>query len=189
LRAARYSLRDEIWDYVNAHKYYMEVAMMKVGLGQDMHRLVKGRRFLLGGVELPAKRGELGHSDGDVLAHAACDAILGAAALGDIGSLFPPSDPVWKDADSMGLLRGGFSLVKEAGWRLVSLDCVVSCEAPKVLPFRDAIRQSLAEALEVSVDSVFVKGKTAEGLGPVGKGRAVQATAVCLLEKGLGMPE
>ena len=157
--------------------------MLKIGLGQDVHRLVKGRRFLLGGVELPAKRGELGHSDGDVLAHAVCDAILGAAALGDIGSLFPPSDPAWKDADSMELLRRCFLLVKEAGWRVVNLDCVVCCESPKVLPFRDAIRRSLAEKLEVSVDSVFVKGKTAEGLGPVGKGKAVQATAVCLLEK------
>ena len=157
--------------------------MLRVGLGQDMHRLVKGRRFLLGGVELPAKCGELGHSDGDVLAHAVCDAILGAAALGDIGSLFPPSDPAWKDADSMVLLHSGFCLAKEAGWRLVSLDCVVCCEVPKILPFRDSIRRSLAEALEVSVDSVFVKGKTAEGLGPVGKGRAVQATAVCLLKR------
>ena len=160
--------------------------MVRVGLGQDMHRLVRGRRFLLGGVELPAERGELGHSDGDVLAHAVCDAILGAAALGDIGGLFPPSDPAWKDADSMELLRSGFLLAKEAGWRLVSLDCVVCCELPQVLPFRDQIRRSLAETLEVSVDSVFVKGKTAEGLGPVGKGKAVQATAVCLLEKGMG---
>ena len=155
--------------------------MLKIGLGQDMHRLVEGRRFLLGGIELPAERGELGHSDGDVLAHAVCDAILGATALGYIGELFPALDPAWKDADSMALLRHGFSLAKEAGWRPVSLDCVVCCEEPKILPFRDSIRRSLAEALEVSVDSVFVKGKTAEGLGPVGEGKAVQATAVCLL--------
>ena len=157
--------------------------MLKIGLGRDLHRLVKGRRFLLGGVELPAKHGELGHSDGDVLAHAVCDAILGAAALGDIGSLFPPSDPKWKDADSMALLRSVFDMVKQAGWTLVNLDCVVSCEEPKVLPFRDRIRQSLAQALEVSIDKVFVKGKTGEGLGPVGKGKAVEALAVCLLEK------
>jgi len=157
--------------------------MLRIGLGRDLHRLVKGRRFLLGGVELPAKRGELGHSDGDVLAHAVSDAILGAAALGDIGSLFPPSDPKWKDADSMALLRSVFDMAKQAGWTLVNLDCVVSCEEPKVLPFRDRIRQSLAQALEVSVDKVFVKGKTGEGLGPVGKGKAVEALAVCLLEK------
>jgi len=157
--------------------------MLRIGLGRDLHRLVKGRRFLLGGVELPAKRGELGHSDGDVLAHAVSDAILGAAMLGDIGSLFPPSDPKWKDADSMALLRSVFDMAKQAGWTLVNLDCVVSCEEPKVLPFRDRIRQSLAQALEVSIDKVFVKGKTGEGLGPVGKGKAVEALAVCLLEK------
>ena len=155
--------------------------MLKVGLGRDLHRLVKGRRFLLGGIEIPAKRGELGHSDGDVLAHAVCDAILGAAALDDIGGLFPPEDAAWKDADSMELLRRAFAAVKEAGWRLVNLDCVVSCEEPKVLPFRDSIRESLARALECSVDSVFVKGKTGEGLGPIGKGKAVEALAMCLL--------
>jgi len=155
--------------------------MLKAGLGRDLHRLVKGRRFLLGGVEIPAKRGELGHSDGDVLAHAVCDAILGAAALDDIGGLFPPSDAAWKDADSMELLRRAFAIVKKAGWRLVNLDCVVCCEEPKVLPFRDSIRQSLARALECSVDSVFVKGKTGEGLGPIGKGKAVEALAMCLL--------
>jgi 2-C-methyl-D-erythritol 2,4-cyclodiphosphate synthase len=155
--------------------------MLRIGLGRDLHRLVKGRRFLLGGVEIPAKRGELGHSDGDVLAHAVCDAILGAAALDDIGGLFPPSDTAWKDADSMELLRRAFAMLKEAGWRLVNLDCVVSCEEPKVLPYRDSIRQSLARALETSVDMIFVKGKTGEGLGPVGKGKAVEALAVCLL--------
>jgi len=155
--------------------------MLRIGLGRDLHRLVKGRRFLLGGVEIPAKRGELGHSDGDALAHAVCDAILGAAALDDIGGLFPPSDTSFQDADSMELLRRAFTLVKEAGWRLVNLDCVVSCEEPKILPFRDIIRKSLAQSLECSVDSVFVKGKTGEGLGPVGKGKAVEALAVCLL--------
>ncbi|MDR0495057.1 MAG: 2-C-methyl-D-erythritol 2,4-cyclodiphosphate synthase [Treponema sp.] len=156
---------------------------MKAGLGRDLHRLVKGRRFVLGGVEIPAPRGELGHSDGDVLAHAVCDALLGAASLGDIGSLFPPADPAWKDADSMELLRSVFGMVKQAGWRLNNLDCVVCCEQPKILPFRDSIRQALALALEADVDSVFVKGKTGEGLGLVGKGKAVEALALCLLEK------
>lgn len=156
--------------------------MTRVGMGRDVHRLVKGRRFLLAGIDLPAKRGELGHSDGDVLAHAVIDALLGAAALDDIGALFPPADPRWKDADSMSLLRSVFGMVKEAGWRLVNLDCVVSCEAPKILSFREEIRRSLAGALEVSADQVFVKGKTGEGLGPVGAGKAVEALAVCLLE-------
>jgi 2-C-methyl-D-erythritol 2,4-cyclodiphosphate synthase/2-C-methyl-D-erythritol 4-phosphate cytidylyltransferase/2-C-methyl-D-erythritol 2,4-cyclodiphosphate synthase len=157
--------------------------MLKIGLGRDLHRLIKGRRFLLAGVELPAKRGEWGHSDGDVLAHAVCDALLGASSLGDIGSLFPPSDKKWKDADSMELLRSVCGMVRQAGWRLVNLDCVVSCEEPKILSFRDRICQSLAQALEVSVDRVFVKGKTGEGLGSVGKGKAVEALAVCLLER------
>jgi 2-C-methyl-D-erythritol 2,4-cyclodiphosphate synthase len=155
--------------------------MLKVGLGRDLHRLVKGRRFLLGGIEIPAKRGELGHSDGDALAHAVCDAILGAAALDDIGGLFPPSDLAWKDADSMELLRRAFAEVKKAGWRLVNLDCVVSCEEPKILVFRDSIRKSLAQSLECSIDRVFVKGKTGEGLGPIGKGKAVETLAICLL--------
>jgi 2-C-methyl-D-erythritol 2,4-cyclodiphosphate synthase len=157
--------------------------MMRVGFGKDMHRLVKRRKFLLSGVVIPAKRGELGHSDGDVLAHAVCDAILGVAALGDIGQLFPPKDSAWKGANSMLMLKSAFGMVKQAGWRIVNLDCAVSCEQPKILPFRDRIRESLAEALELSVDAVFVKGKTGEGLGPVGKGKAVEAMAVCLLEK------
>ena len=157
--------------------------MLRIGLGRDLHRLVKKRRFLLGGVELPSPRGELGHSDGDALAHAVCDALLGASALGDIGALFPQSDKAWKDADSMTLLRSVFGMVKQAGWTLVNLDCVVSCEEPKILPFRDRIRESLARVLEVSIDQIFVKGKTGEGLGAVGKGRAVEVIAVCLLER------
>jgi 2-C-methyl-D-erythritol 2,4-cyclodiphosphate synthase/2-C-methyl-D-erythritol 4-phosphate cytidylyltransferase/2-C-methyl-D-erythritol 2,4-cyclodiphosphate synthase len=152
--------------------------MIKVGFGRDLHRLVKRRKFLLGGVEIPAKRGELGHSDGDVLAHAICDAMLGAAAFGDIGQLFPPGDSAWKGADSMLMLKSVFGMVKQAGWRIVNLDCTVSCEQPKILPFRDCIRESLAEALELSLNAVFVKGKTGEGLGPVGKGKAVEAMAV-----------
>jgi 2-C-methyl-D-erythritol 2,4-cyclodiphosphate synthase len=157
--------------------------MIRVGIGQDLHRLVRGRRFLLGGVELPACRGELGHSDGDVLAHAAADAILGAAGLGDIGAFFPPSDPAWKNADSMTLLEKSYAMAKEQGWRLVNLDCLVICEQPRVLPYRDRIRASLAKALDVSPEAVSVKGKTAEGLGPIGGGRAVEARAACLLER------
>lgn len=157
--------------------------MIRVGLGRDLHRLVRGRPFLLGGVAIPARRGELGHSDGDVLAHAVIDAMLGAAGLGDIGALFPPSGERWKDADSLVLLGEAFARIKAAGWRLVNIDCVVSCEMPKLLPHREAICESLARTLELKPDMVFVKGKTGEGLGPVGKGRAVEALAVCLLEK------
>lgn len=156
---------------------------VRVGLGWDLHRLAEGRRFLLAGVELPSEKGELGHSDGDVLAHAVTDALLGAAALGDIGGFFPPSDPRWKDADSMRLLKSAYARVREAGWKLANLDCVVVCETPKVLPWRDAIRASLAAALETEESAVFVKGKTNEKLGPAGEGLAVEATAVCLLER------
>jgi 2-C-methyl-D-erythritol 2,4-cyclodiphosphate synthase/2-C-methyl-D-erythritol 4-phosphate cytidylyltransferase/2-C-methyl-D-erythritol 2,4-cyclodiphosphate synthase len=157
--------------------------MIKTGLGYDIHRLKRGRRFLLAGIEIPFSKGEDGHSDGDVLAHAVCDAILGASALGDIGELFPPSDPSYKDADSMELLRNAYTRVKQAGWGVINLDCVIICEKPKILPFRDVIRESLAKALEISVDCVFLKGKTSEGLGAVGKGKAVEAYAQCLLEK------
>jgi len=157
--------------------------MIRTGLGYDIHRLKRGRPFLLGGVKLPFHKGEDGHSDGDALAHAVCDALLGASGLGDIGELFPPSSPEWKDANSMELLRNAFVRVKTAGWRVVNIDCVIICEKPAVLPFRDAIRQSLAHALEIDAGSVFVKGKTAEGLGDVGRGRAVEVLAQCLLEK------
>jgi 2-C-methyl-D-erythritol 2,4-cyclodiphosphate synthase len=162
--------------------------MIRVGLGRDLHRLVPGRPFLLGGLRIEAVRGELGHSDGDVLAHAVVDALLGAAALGDIGALFPPSDPQWKDADSLELLKKAWALVKGRGWDLVNLDCVVSCEEPRLLPHREGIRASLAGALGVAPGRIFVKGKTAEGLGPLGEGLAVEAFAVCLLE-GEGIPE
>jgi 2-C-methyl-D-erythritol 2,4-cyclodiphosphate synthase len=158
--------------------------MIRIGIGKDLHRLIKGRPFLLGGVELPSERGELGHSDGDVLAHAVIDAVLGAAGLGDIGTLFPSSDPRWKDADSMELLRSAWALVREAGYALSNLDCTVTCEKPKILPYRDLIRSSLAAALDAPPEAVFVKGKTAEGLGPVGEGKAVEAEAVCLLNGG-----
>jgi 2-C-methyl-D-erythritol 2,4-cyclodiphosphate synthase/2-C-methyl-D-erythritol 4-phosphate cytidylyltransferase/2-C-methyl-D-erythritol 2,4-cyclodiphosphate synthase len=157
--------------------------MMRIGLGRDLHRLVEGRPFILAGVRLPSVRGEMGHSDGDVLAHAVIDALLGAAALGDIGEFFPPDDPKWKDADSMELLRQSWARVKAAGWRLVNLDCCVICEAPKILPHREAVRASLAAVLEADMQTVFVKAKTGEGLGPIGEGLAVEAEAVCLLEK------
>ena len=156
--------------------------MIRTGIGYDIHRLKRGRRFLLGGVEIPFSKGELGHSDGDALAHAVCDALLGACAMGDIGEFFPPSDPAFKGADSMTILRNVYARVRQAGWRLVNLDCVIICEKPKVLPFRDAIRGSLAEVLEAPTAAIFVKGKTAEGLGSVGRGKAVEVMAMCLLE-------
>ena len=157
--------------------------MIRIGLGKDIHRLAAGRRFLLGGIEIPFEKGELGHSDGDVLAHAVTDALLGAAGMGDIGELYPPQDAAWKDADSLLLLKNAWYRVRIAGWRLVNLDCVVSCERPKILPFRDSIRRSLALALDAAPDLIFIKGKTNEELGPLGTGEAVEALAVCLLDK------
>lgn len=157
--------------------------MLRIGLGRDLHRLVSGRRFLLGGVEIPFEKGELGHSDGDVLAHAVIDALLGASALGDIGELYPDKDPAWKDADSVQLLKSAWNKVRNEGWRLVNLDCVVCCENPKLLPHRDKIRRSLSVALDADPSLIFIKGKTNEGLGSIGKGEAVEALVVCLLEK------
>jgi 2-C-methyl-D-erythritol 2,4-cyclodiphosphate synthase/2-C-methyl-D-erythritol 4-phosphate cytidylyltransferase/2-C-methyl-D-erythritol 2,4-cyclodiphosphate synthase len=138
---------------------------------------------MLGGVRLEAGFGEEGHSDGDALCHAVIDAMLGAAGLGDIGEFFPPGDAAWKDADSLRLLAICRDAVRDAGWSIVNIDAVVSCERPAILPYRDAIRRSLAEALGVTPDAVFVKGKSGEGLGDIGEGRAVEALAVCLLEK------
>ncbi|MCL2070503.1 MAG: 2-C-methyl-D-erythritol 2,4-cyclodiphosphate synthase [Treponema sp.] len=157
--------------------------MTRIGLGRDLHRLVEGRKFLLGGVEIPFEKGEQGHSDGDVLAHAVCDAILGAAALGDIGEFYPDDDGAFKDASSIGLLKDAWQRVKAQGWRLVNLDCVVICERPKILPHRHLICRSLALALEADAGAVFVKGKSNEGQGELGSGQAVEALAVCLLEK------
>jgi 2-C-methyl-D-erythritol 2,4-cyclodiphosphate synthase len=157
--------------------------MFRVGLGKDMHRLVQGRPFLLGGIGIPFEKGEDGHSDGDVLIHAVIDSLLGAGGLGDIGELFPSRDPKWKDADSRELLSISWELVKKAGWRIVNLDCVVTCENPKILPHRETIRKSLARILGISFEAVFVKGKTGEALGPLGNGEAVEALAICLLEE------
>ena len=155
--------------------------MIRAGFGWDVHSLKKGRRFLLGGIEIPFNKGEDGHSDGDVLAHAVCDALLGASALGDIGEMFPPSDPSYKNADSMELLRTAAMRVKHAGWKINNIDSVIILENPKVLTYRDVIRKSLSNVLEIPFECVFVKGKTAEGFGHIGKGKAVEAHVICLL--------
>ncbi|MDR0662695.1 MAG: 2-C-methyl-D-erythritol 2,4-cyclodiphosphate synthase [Spirochaetaceae bacterium] len=154
----------------------------RIGLGRDLHRLVPGRPFLLGGVRLDADFGEAGHSDGDVLCHAVIDALLGAMGIGDIGEFFPPDDYRWKDACSVDLLKHCVDTWLYPGpWRIVNIDCVVSCEKPAVLPYRAAIRHSLARALGVEDERIFVKGKSGEGLGDIGRGMAVEALAVCLL--------
>ncbi len=157
--------------------------MIRVGLGYDIHRLIEGRRLLLGGVELPFEKGEDGHSDGDVLYHAITDAILGASGLGDIGSFFPPEDMKWKDADSAELLKTVMQKVREAGWHIENLDCVVKLEKPKFIPYRTQVIESIARTLEVAPEQVFVKAKTGEKLPPVGTSDAVEATVACLLSK------
>lgn len=157
--------------------------MIRVGLGYDLHRLVEGRKLIIGGVCFPFEKGEDGHSDGDVLLHAVTDAILGASGLGDIGSYFPPEDPKWKNADSAKLLQAVWKDVLDEGWKLENLDCVVKLEKPKFLPKRQEVISSIAKILGVENERVFVKAKTGEKLPPVGTGDAIEAYVVCLLNK------
>jgi 2-C-methyl-D-erythritol 2,4-cyclodiphosphate synthase len=156
---------------------------MRTGMGWDQHRLVAGRRLLLGGVELPSDLGEDGHSDGDALIHAVIDSLLGPAGLGDIGSSFPPGDPAYRGIDSRVLLRRTAAMLAAAGWTVENVDCVVALERPKILPHVPRIRALLAEDLGLAPDRITVKGKTAEGLDAVGEGRAVAAWAVSLLRE------
>ena len=157
--------------------------MIRVGLGYDIHRLIDGRRLLLGGIELPFDKGEDGHSDGDVLFHAIADAVLGASGLGDIGSFFPPEEPQWKDADSAKLLKTVIQKVYDEGWKIENLDCVIGLEKPKFIPYRQSVINSIAGVLGIDPSQVFVKAKTGEKLPPVGTSEAVEATVVCLLSR------
>lgn len=157
--------------------------MVRIGLGYDLHTLVENRPLMLGGVHIPFEKGEAGHSDGDVLLHALADALLGAACLGDIGELFPPNDPRWKNAASRMLLQTVWNQVKEAGWSIENIDSVIAIQKPKILPYREAIRQSIADILAVSVDQIFVKAKTGEGVGVIGSGTATAVWCTCLLSR------
>jgi 2-C-methyl-D-erythritol 2,4-cyclodiphosphate synthase len=154
----------------------------RVGVGYDCHRLVAGRKLILGGVEIPHERGLQGHSDADALAHALIDALLGAAGLGDIGEHFPDSDERWRDADSMALLEAVVELVREAGFEPENVDCTVVIERPKLAPHREAMRARLAQALGLEVGRVNVKATTGEGMGFVGRGEGVAALAVASLD-------
>ena len=156
---------------------------MRIGHGYDVHRLVPERKLILGGVEIPWEKGLLGHSDADVLTHAVMDALLGAAALGDIGKLFPDNDPAYAGADSIELLKRVTALLRENGCTLHNLDCTVLAQAPKLAPHIAAMRENLANACGVSVSAVSVKATTEEGLGFTGTGEGIAAHAVCLLEE------
>lgn len=155
---------------------------MRVGMGYDVHRLVEERRLILGGVEIPYEKGLLGHSDADVLLHAIMDAMLGAAALGDIGRHFPDTDPAYKGADSMVLLQACREKLRAAGYRVHNLDALICAQAPKMAPHIETMRANIARALQLEVDAVNVKATTTERLGFVGDGSGISAYAVCLLE-------
>lgn len=167
----------------NEHNSTGEKKMLRTGLGYDKHALVQGRPLMLGGIKIESDLGEDGHSDGDVLLHAITDALLGASAMGDIGSFFPPEEAKWKDADSKMLLSTVWEKVKANGWQLENLDCVIALEKPKFLPHRQEVINSIATVLNVEHSQVFVKAKTGEKLGDIGQRRAVEVWATCLLSK------
>ena len=157
--------------------------MFRIGLGHDTHRLGSGDGLVIGGITIPHDRAAIGHSDADVLLHAITDAILGAAALGDIGEMFPDTDPANKGRDSADMLRRAAARVAAAGWRLANLDCVILAQRPKILPHRPAMRQRIAEILGVEESAVWLKAKTGEGVGPIGEELAIGAECVVLLER------
>ena len=156
---------------------------LRIGHGYDVHRLTEGRALILGGVEIPYEKGLLGHSDADVLTHAVMDALLGAAALGDIGKLFPDSDAAYKGISSIELLKRVKERLTEAGFETVNLDATILAQAPKLAPYRDEMHGNIARALDIPVSRVSVKATTEEGLGFTGSGEGIAAHAVALLEQ------
>ncbi len=156
---------------------------MRIGHGYDVHRLVEGRKLNLGGVDIPWEKGLLGHSDADVLLHALMDALLGAAALGDIGLHFPDNDERYSGADSLALLREVAGMLRTAGYRLVNADCTILAQRPRLAPFLVLMRQNIADALETELAAISVKATTEEGLGFTGDGSGIAAHAVVLIEK------
>ncbi|GAC1302536.1 MAG: 2-C-methyl-D-erythritol 2,4-cyclodiphosphate synthase [Vulcanimicrobiaceae bacterium] len=156
---------------------------VRIGHGFDAHRLVAGRPFIVGGIEIPFERGPLGHSDADVAAHALSDAILGACALGDLGRHFPDTDPAWRGADSMRLLEACVAMADERGYAIGNVDVTIVVERPKLSPFIARIRERFAGVMRIEVDAVSVKAKTSEGMGYTGDGTGIAAYAVALVEK------
>ena len=157
--------------------------MLRIGHGFDVHAFAEGRPLVLGGVTVPSERGLAGHSDADVVAHALMDAVLGALRAGDIGKLFPDTDPAYEGADSLGLMRQVSALVRERGWRVADVDCTIAAQAPKLAPYREEMRARMAAALGVDVEQVGVKATTTERLGFVGREEGIAAWAVALLER------
>jgi 2-C-methyl-D-erythritol 2,4-cyclodiphosphate synthase len=156
---------------------------MRIGHGYDVHKFAENRKLILGGETIPYEKGLLGHSDADVLLHAISDALLGAAALGDIGKLFPDDDPQWEGANSLELLAAVAQKVREEGFEIVDVDSVIIAQAPKMAPYREQMRANLAKAMGIAVDNVGVKATTTEHLGFEGRGEGISATAVCLLAR------
>jgi 2-C-methyl-D-erythritol 2,4-cyclodiphosphate synthase len=160
----------------------MESTRQRIGLGHDTHRLTAGGPLRLGGIDIPFDRQAVGHSDADVLLHAITDAILGAAALGDIGEFFPDTDPANRGKDSGEMLTAAVDAVTKAGFQLVNIDCVVLAERPKLLPHREAIRQRLSALLQLAPERISLKGKTGEQTGAIGRSEIIQAMVICLIE-------
>lgn len=159
----------------------MDIRNLRTGLGMDVHAFAEGRKLILGGVDIPHSRGLLGHSDADVLAHAIADSLLGAVRGGDIGKLFPDTDPAYKDADSLKLLAAVAGFVRERGFEIVDVDSVIAAQAPKLSPYRDQMRANLARAMDIAVENVGVKATTTEHLGFEGREEGVTAYATCLV--------
>ena len=157
--------------------------MLRIGNGYDVHRLVEGRKLILGGVEIPHLKGVLGHSDGDVLVHAVMDALLGALALGDIGQHFPDTSNEYKDIDSMILLERVFSLIKEKGYRIINLDCIIVAQQPKLKPYLDKMRDKISKVLETEISNISIKATTEERLGFTGNEEGIKSYCVVLLQK------
>lgn len=155
---------------------------MRIGHGYDVHKLVEGRKLIMGGVDIPYEKGLLGHSDADVLLHAISDALLGAAALGDIGKLFPDTDPQFKGADSLALMAEVYRQIKEKGYKLVNIDATIIAQRPKMRPHIDNMRSNIARTLGVDMDCINVKATTEEGMGFTGEGLGISAHAVCLID-------
>lgn len=156
--------------------------MLRIGQGYDVHKLTENRKLIIGGVDIPYEKGLLGHSDADVLLHAVSDALLGAAALGDIGCIFPDNDEKYKDADSLVLLSEVVDLLSENGYRINNIDCIIIAQKPKMRPYIQKMRENIASACRIDVSFVSVKATTEEGLGFTGSGEGISAQAVCLIE-------